>query len=255
MSVVVEARVDSQQQPVLSLKDVNLIRRQGGSSFELQIPDFQVARGEFIAVTGESGCGKSTLLDMLALVLQPQQGGEFQFLDPAGNIQDISALWRDSAEDQLAVLRRTRLGYVPQSGGLLPFLSISQNLYLPPRLNGQKDYEHRIRAFARRLGIHGLFSRMPQSLSGGQRQRAAILRAMAHEPDIILADEPTAAVDAGRAQKIVSEFRALARSQGTAIIMVTHDKNLVEHNSDGHFVFEVDSSDEQRVISVCRRRE
>jgi putative ABC transport system ATP-binding protein len=192
---------------------------------------------------------------MLALVLQPQQGGHFRFYDAQGGEQDISALWQSSSEDQLAVLRRTRLGYVPQSGGLLPFLTIAQNLYLPPRLNGQKDYEHRIRAFARRLGIHGLLSRMPQSLSGGQRQRAAILRAMAHEPDVILADEPTAAVDAGRAQKIVSEFRELARSQGTAIIMVTHDRNLVENNSDGHFVFDVDSSDETKVVSVCRRRE
>jgi putative ABC transport system ATP-binding protein len=247
--------VQSRAQPVLSLQDVYLLRRQGGSSFELQVPDFQVARGEFVAVTGESGCGKSTLLDMLALVLQPQQGGHFRFYDAQGGEQDISALWQSSSEDQLAVLRRTRLGYVPQSGGLLPFLTIAQNLYLPPRLNGQKDYEHRIRAFARRLGIHGLLSRMPQSLSGGQRQRAAILRAMAHEPDVILADEPTAAVDAGRAQKIVSEFRELARSQGTAIIMVTHDRNLVENNSDGHFVFDVDSSDETKVVSVCRRRE
>lgn len=237
--------------PVLSLQAVSILRQQGGSSFELQVPDFRVARGEFIAVTGESGCGKSTLLDMLALVLQPRQGGGFVFFDDGGHPVDVAALWQKADEDRLAVLRRTRLGYVPQSGGLLPFLSIEQNLYLPPRLNEQQGYQGRIKRFAERLGIASLMSRMPQSLSGGQRQRAAILRAMAHEPDLILADEPTAAVDKVRAQKIVAEFRELARSQGTAIIMVTHDANLVQNNSDQHYVFEVDSSDEEHVRSVC----
>ncbi len=238
--------------PLLELKQVRLLRRGDSSSFELSVPEFSVGRGEFIAVTGESGCGKSTLLDMLALVLPPQDQGNFRLYLQRNISFNILSLWRADAENRLAALRRSNLGYVPQSGGLLPFLSVEDNLYLPPRLNGQQDYRMRIQKLAHSLGINSLMSRMPESLSGGQRQRAAILRAMAHAPDLILADEPTAAVDARRALKIVSEFRDLARSQDTAIIMVTHDRKLVQSNSDRQYVFDVDSSDEDHVRSQCR---
>ena len=228
---------------LLELEDIRLLRVQDSSRFELQVPAFRVERGQFIAVTGESGCGKSTLLDLLALVLPPQDQGRFQFRLSDGRALNMMALWRVEAENQLAAVRRSNLGYVPQSGGLLPFLSVKDNLYLPPRLNFQADYQRRITRLARRLGIEGLLERKPESLSGGQRQRAAIL---------LLADEPTAAVDAQRAQKIVTEFRALARSQNTAIIMVTHDHSLIQGRSDRHYVFDVDSRDENHVRSVCR---
>lgn len=241
----------SAHEPLLSLQAIRVLRQQGGSSFELRVPEFRVRRGEFIAVTGESGCGKSTLLDLLALVLQPQPEGRFHFFGDGKDPIDINALWRDADENRLAVLRRRYLGYVPQSGGLLPFLTIRQNLHLPPRLNGQLRYHERIEELARRLGILNLMSRMPDSLSGGQRQRAAILRAMASQPALILADEPTAAVDGKRAKKIVGEFVKLAQAQGTAILMVTHDVRLVEQQYHRHYVFEVDSTDESHVVSVC----
>ena len=238
---------------LLHLQGCKVARAQGGSRFELEIPEFEVTPGAFVAVTGESGCGKSTLLDLLALVLRPEPGGRFLLLDGDEEV-DVDALWAEDDEQALARLRRRRLGYVPQSGGLIPFLGVAANLYLPPRLNGQRDYRGRIHAQAERMGVAGLFDRMPASLSGGQRQRVAILRAMAHRPALILADEPTAAVDSERAHRILAQFHDLAREEGTAIVMVTHDRSLVAQGVDRHYGFEVDASDERHVRSRCVRR-
>ncbi len=237
---------------ILRLRDIALTRIQPDGRFELRVPAFEVARGEFIAVTGESGCGKSTLLDMLALVLRPDPGGRFLFdVDGAG--QDIGALWEHDDEPGLAAIRRARLGYVPQSGGLLPFLRVRANLCLPPRLNRQRGYRERIERQAAELGIDGLLDRLPSTLSGGQRQRAAILRAIAHQPALVLADEPTAAVDAARARHIMASFQELARRQRTAIVLVTHDEQLVADACDRHYGFSVTASDERHVVSTCRR--
>ncbi len=238
---------------VLCLQNIRILRTQGGSQFELFIPDFQVEAGQFIAVTGESGCGKSTLLDLLALVLKPLAEGTFAFYPSFNKKEDINSLWKNRAEDKLAQLRRKNLGYVPQSGGLLPFLTVRDNLYLPPRLNGSHSYKDLIQQQGEELDIAHLFDRKPQSLSGGQRQRVAILRAMAHQPELILADEPTAAVDSARARNIVRSFKHLARSRNTAIIMVTHDQSLVEEGCDKRYSFDVDSSQEEHICSVSRR--
>ncbi len=243
---------------VLSLQKISILRSQGGSQFKLFIPEFQVQAGQFIAVTGESGCGKSTLLDLLALILQPSQEGDFLFYPSSSSPlidtpKDINKLWKNNAENELAQLRRKNLGYVPQNGGLLPFLNVRDNLYLSPRLNNQIAFKDRIYKQAKELGIESLFERKPQSLSGGQRQRVAILRAMAHQPDLILADEPTAAVDSARAHNIVNAFQKLASSQNTAIIMVTHDRSLVSQVCDKHYSFIVNSSQEESISSVFRR--
>ncbi len=241
-----------QAEPLVRMEAVRVVRAQGDSRFTLEIPAFEVEAGRFVAVTGESGCGKSTLLDLLALVLRPEPGGRFLFRGRAG-VADVAALWNRQDEEALSALRRRDLGYVPQSGGLIPFLSVGANLGLPPRLNGQRDYRARLERLAERMGVSGLMSRLPASLSGGQRQRIAILRAMAHRPALILADEPTAAVDAERARRILEQFHALAREEGTAIVLVTHDRELVAEGVDRRYGFEVDSRDERRVRSRCVR--
>jgi len=253
---------------ILSLQNIRILRAQADSQFELSIPEFQVEAGQFIAVTGQSGCGKSTLLDLLALVLKPLDEGSFIFYPAARNASfnsassdskpsndqfNINELWKNSAENKLAQIRRKNLGYVPQSGGLLPFLSVRDNLFLPPRLNYQQSFKDRIQKQGEALGIAGLFDRKPQSLSGGQRQRVAILRAMAHQPELILADEPTAAVDSARAADIVHSFQALALQHNTAIIMVTHDQSLVKEGCNKHYSFDVDSTHEEHIRSICRR--
>lgn len=244
---------DNGNDAVISLAEVKVVREQGNSRFELQIPSFDVLPGQFVAVTGESGCGKSTLLDLLALVLKPEAGGRFLFNAQSGVFEDIGKLWHRGKENKLANIRREHLGYVPQSGGLLPFLSLGENACFPPRLNFQNHYKQRIQELSVQLGIDNLNERMPQSLSGGQRQRAAILRAMSHQPKLILADEPTAAVDSTRASKIMQQFHEVAKLQNTAIVLVTHDEKLVQQNCDVRYGFSVDVINEDEAISVCGR--
>lgn len=239
--------------PVLLLEDVLKVREQAGSRFELRVPSFAVAPGGFVAVTGESGCGKSTLLDLLALISRPTGAGSYRMRLAGGETSDIAALWQAQDEPALAAIRRRQLGYVLQTGGLLPYLSVRDNLLLPIRLNRLSGGDERIRSMSRRFGVEDCLRRLPEALSGGQRQRVAILRALAHAPRIVLADEPTAAVDRRRAAQIVQDFRALARQEGLAIIMVTHDLDLVRDVADITYGFAVEQPAANLTRSTCRR--
>jgi putative ABC transport system ATP-binding protein len=237
--------------PLLLISDTLKRREQAGVAFELEIPEFVLHTGQFVAITGDSGCGKSTLLDLLALVSRPSRCGRFVYHDAHGQ-SDIRALWENGDEAGLAALRRSHLGYVLQTGGLLPFLSVRQNIRLPAQLNGRHD-EAELRRLAERLGIAGVLDKKPQYLSGGQRQRAAILRAIYHRPRIVLADEPTAAVDKQRAHGIVRDFGILAKEHATTVVMVTHDRELVRPFADLTYSFTVNEVAENLTRSVCAR--
>jgi putative ABC transport system ATP-binding protein len=235
---------------VVVLRDLVRVREQGGVAFELRVPRFELHAGEFVALVGESGCGKSTLLDILALVLRPSSVASFLLRDHlAGRAVDIQALWGRNDEDGLARVRRDLLGYVLQSGGLLPFLDVRRNITLPRRLKTGQAGD--VQELADRMGLSGMLEKKPRYLSGGQRQRAAILRALVHRPGIILADEPTAAVDRSRARSIVSDFRELAKAEGCAIAMVSHDMQLVEAFADRIYGYRLDSPAENLTRSTC----
>ena len=242
-----------ERRPLLILEDALKVREQGDSRFELHIPEFHVLRGEFIAIAGESGCGKSTLLDLLALISRPTHCGRFLLNLGRGPqpLIDLAALWEQGDEERLARARLHHLGYVLQTGGLLPYLSVRRNLLLPGRLKGVPDAADRLQDLARQLGIHEVLGRLPHKLSGGQRQRAAILRALLHRPQLVLADEPTAAVDKARARGIVETLRELARSQGMAVLMVTHDHDLVRDYADRVYGFRVESLGANLTRSLC----
>lgn len=237
--------------PLLLLQNAVKRREQAGSVFELSVPDFAVHPGEIVAVVGDSGCGKSTLLDMLALVMQPSSVERFVIQpDPAGGAVDVRVLWERGDETRLAALRRAFLGYVLQTGGLLSFLTVRENVALPLRIHGSGTGMERVVALAERLGVVQCLDRYPDSLSIGQRQRVAIIRALAHNPALILADEPTAAVDKPRARLIMDELHALARENRTAVIVVTHDTDLVA-NVDGRFMFDVEQVSTNEIRSHC----
>ncbi len=228
------------RQTLLKVKGARIVRRrQSGSAFELVVPEFHLKRGEMVCVVGESGCGKSTLLDFLALVLRPEEIKQFKLTIGDFNLE-IDRFWKNGEEKKLSDIRRKHLGYVLQTGGLLPFLSVRQNLLLPSRLNQKKDVKNRLLRLSRQIGIQSLLDEKPKSLSGGQRQRVAILRAVLHRPEIVLADEPTAAVDRKRAQRIIDQFKELSKRQETSIIMVTHDEKLVENVADRWFGFKME---------------
>ncbi len=240
--------------PILRLANLRKTREQGETRFELHVPAFHLHAGQFVAVVGESGCGKSTLLDLLALVLKPTHCETFWLAEGsgAGRGIDIWQLWNAGAEHKLAEIRRRDLGYVLQTGGLLPFLSVAENIHLPLRILGVPIDHAEIEDLAECIDIRAVLGKKPQHLSGGQRQRAAILRALVHNPRLILADEPTAAVDKSRARAIVQDFKRLACDQGATIIMVTHDYRLVRDLADVTYTFDVTPVSATGIQSVCR---
>ncbi len=196
----------------------------------IEIPEFRVRPGEFVAVVGANGSGKSTFLDMLGLILAPDHVAEF-VLD-GDTPSDLAAL---SARERIRV-RRNCFAYALQNGGLLEFLTIRQNIRFSARLKGKPP--KKIEEIARILDLEDVLDKRPGKSSGGQRQKAAIACALVQEPQIILADEPTAALDPPSAKKLVETFRRLTRDAGSSLVMVTHAHELVQDCADAIYRFQ-----------------
>ncbi len=207
---------------IYHLRDVVMDRESQGISFRLRVPSLQIAQGEKIALIGESGCGKSTLLDMLAFISQPTQVGAFRFRpENTGEPIDVGALWKRRRLNRLGELRKRHIGYVMQTGGLLPYLTVRDNMNLSRSVLGLKQGKV-VEELARELGIARHLDKLPETLSTGERQRVAIGRALAHEPSIVIADEPTASVDPFAAEKIMSLFIGLAEERNITVIVASH---------------------------------
>jgi putative ABC transport system ATP-binding protein len=176
--------------------------------------DVDITRGEFVALTGPSGCGKSTLLNLAAGLDIPDEGR----IMVAG--EEITG----QSEDELARMRRRRIGIVFQFFNLLEGITVLENVALAAIIAGRKRRaaESRARDLLDLLGLGEKVSAVPGVLSGGQRQRLAIARALANEPDLLLADEPTGALDSDGGQEVIELFRRLHAS-GQTIVLVTHD--------------------------------
>jgi len=242
-----------QSKSIFFLENVRKAREKGGVRFELRIPFFVVEQGQFVALVGQSGCGKSTMLDMLALVLRATSADQFLLrVGCQGRLteQDVIGL----NDRDLASIRRTQMGYVLQSGGLLPFLTVRENILLTCHLNGLDERQIGLDHLAEQLGITDQLGKKPRYLSGGQRQRAAIARALAHRPPIVLADEPTAAADRLTAIEIRESFKALTKQMGVTLLMVTHDEALIAGSVDRTFGFIVEEGDRSHTISTLMER-
>lgn len=202
----------------------NLIKkRKRDAAYQLVIKNLIVMPHARLALLGPSGCGKSTTLDILGLTLAPDCADRFIFSpDQERNIGD---LWANARFSLLTDLRRKYVGYVLQSGELLPFLTAGENITLIERLNGLSPGKSSGygRYIANELGIGGLWNAMPHTLSVGERQRVAIARALASRPHLILADEPTAALDPLHAKKVMKVFLSCIKESGSALILATHD--------------------------------
>ena len=185
--------------------------------------DMRVEPGEFVAVLGPSGSGKSTLLNILGLMDRPD-AGELSL----GGVRAVGL-----HDDERSRLRNERLGFVFQFDSLLPEFTILENVMMPARIaRARRLTEEPIAKAAARattllasLGLSKLHARFPSQTSGGERQRAAIARALANSPSVILADEPTGNLDRENGAKVFADFKALARDQGVAVILVTHDES------------------------------
>ena len=201
---------------MLSVSGVQKIytTRFGGNKVEaLRSVSFQVQRREYVAIMGESGSGKTTLLNILAALDKPTSGSVI--LDG----QDLSKI----KESQAAAFRRDNLGFVFQEFNLLDTFSIEDNIFLPLVLAGMKyeQMQERLAPIAAQLGITALLKKYPYEISGGQKQRAAVARALITNPKLILADEPTGALDSKATDELLRLFEQINRA-GQTIVMVTH---------------------------------
>jgi len=181
----------------------------------------EVQPGEILALTGRSGSGKSTLLLCLAGILVPSSG---QII-----VDDQDLTTADDAKR--SSVRRSSIGFVFQFGELVAELDLLDNVALPLELLGESHRTARKRAadLLNELGLASVAHRRPGQVSGGQAQRAAVARALVHEPRLILADEPTGALDRENAATVLESLVALARSRGTALVIVTHDAEVAAH--------------------------
>ena len=202
------------------VKKIYTTRFGGNQVTALRDVNFAVEDGEYVAIMGESGAGKTTLLNILAALDKPSSG---EVLLDGHDITQIS-------DKELSAFRRDHLGFVFQDFNLLDTFSLRDNIYLPLVLAGRpyKEMENRLLPIAERLGITELLEKYPYEVSGGQKQRAAVARALITNPRLILADEPTGALDSHTTDSLLSLFSAINEG-GQTLLMVTHSVKAASH--------------------------
>ena len=198
---------------VRNLKKVYTTRLGSNQVQALSNVNFSVEQGEYVAIMGESGSGKTTLLNILASLDRPT-GGEV--ILNGKNTVDIK-------EKELSAFRRKNLGFVFQDFNLLDTFSLQDNIFLPLVLSGEKydSMQEKLKPIAKELGIEAILGKFPYEVSGGQKQRAAVARALITNPQIILADEPTGALDSKSTDQLLELFSKI-NGRGQTILMVTH---------------------------------
>ena len=205
--------------PVLKTEKLTKIYGSGEAQVNaLSGVDFEVEAGEFVSIVGTSGSGKTTLLHMLGGLDRPSSGKVF-----VGG-KDIFTL----KEDELTVFRRRKIGFVFQSYNLVPVLNIYENIILPVELDGETADKDYITQVVNMLGLGSKLESLPSQLSGGQQQRAAIARALASKPAIILADEPTGNLDSKTSQDVLSLLKVTSEKFRQTIVMITHNEEIAQ---------------------------
>lgn len=223
------------EQPRISICNMLKIRGDSVRKVEITIPEFQVPPASFTVIVGSNGSGKSTFLDILGLILSSDSAMDFRIM---------GTLINELTGRKKTQIRRSYISYVLQTGGLLEFLTIRENIRFAARLK-KKSLLH-IDWLTQQLGIADILDKRPGKVSGGQRQKAAIARALIQEAPIILADEPSSALDTESARELMATFKNLARAKGTSLIMVTHDQELAKESADKIYRFRT----EKRLGSV-----
>ncbi|RLQ91463.1 ABC transporter ATP-binding protein [Planomicrobium sp. Y74] len=210
---------------ILKAKNVTKTYGKKGSAAYTAIRDlsFSMKEGEFIGIMGPSGSGKTTLLNMVA-TLDPLTNGEI-------TIDGIVV--SSKTENQLADFRSQKLGFIFQDFNLLENMTVFENVALPLSLQNKavKTIQSRVHQVAGVLGIRDIIEKYPEELSGGQKQRTAIVRALIHEPALLLADEPTGALDSKNAAILLDTLAELNRNQQVSVLMVTHDPRSASYCS------------------------
>ena len=193
------------------------IEKYYGPTLVLRGINLEVQQGEFVSIMGRSGSGKSTLLNLIGGMDRPDRGNIFV----SGN--DITSF----TEEKLTLYRRQQIGFIFQFFNLLPHITVFENISMPLLLNGFED-DQKVAECIDLVGLTGKETLLPYQLSGGEQQRVAIARALVHNPDIVLADEPTGSLDSETGATIMSLIRALVEKKSKTIILVTHEPYVAE---------------------------
>lgn len=189
-----------------------------GDNWVLRRITLDVERGSFISITGSSGSGKSTLLNLIGGIDRPEKGKIIV------DKKDITTF----SDEQLTVYRRKNIGFIFQFFNLLPNITVFENIIMPLLLNGNEE-ESKVFKMIERVGLEDKAKTLPYQLSGGEQQRVAIARALIHNPDIILADEPTGSLDSETGKAIMDIIKNLAKETNKTIILVTHEQYIAEY--------------------------
>jgi putative ABC transport system ATP-binding protein len=209
--------------PAIETRELTKVYGSGNTEVvAMRDASLKVCRGEVAALLGPSGAGKSTFLTAVGLINPPTSG---QILIGGQLVMD-----GPSARTNLRTFRRNHIGYVFQKSNLIPFLSACENVQVAMELNGFTPRQARTRAMTLldELGVADRADHSPAMLSGGQQQRVAVARALANQPSVLLADEPTAALDSHRGRQVMELFRRVAHTHGTGVVVVTHDHRALD---------------------------
>ena len=214
--------IDSNTPPVRTVHVWKTYRQEAEEVHAVRDVDFVINRGEFTALAGPSGSGKTTLLNLMGGLTRPTRGEVWV----AG--REVSTM----SNRQLARHRLREVGFVFQAYNLLPVLSAMENAEFPMLLQGveSKEREARVRELFRRTGMGGLEDRRPGKLSGGQQQRVAVVRAVASNPALVLADEPTANLDSAASEALLEVMAELNRRLGVTFVFATHDTRVMDRS-------------------------
>jgi len=206
---------------MLKLIDIRKTYKIGPTEIEvLKGVNLEIANGELLSIMGQSGCGKSTLMNIIGLLDKPTSGAYF--------IEDKAVSYTD--DDTLSAIRNKKIGFVFQQYNLLPKLTALDNVGIPLIYRGENEdvIKQKSIKFLTKVDMHKRAHHKPGELSGGQQQRVAIARALIGKPTIILADEPTGAVDTHVGQEIMNIFKRLNREDGITVVIITHDPNIAK---------------------------
>ena len=235
-------------EPLIELKNIYKIYHMGDE--EVRASDgvsLSIDRGEFVAIVGKSGSGKSTLMNIIGALDVPTEG---EYILGGEDVSEMS-------DDQLAQIRNKMIGFIFQQYNLLPKLNLLENVELPLLYAGVPVQERKERALKSlaKVGLEEKWKNLPNQLSGGQQQRVSIARALAGEPSLILADEPTGAPDSRTSREVLNFLRQL-NEEGNTIVMITHDNSIaleakrVVRIKDGKINFDGDVKDYAAIIQA-----
>jgi putative ABC transport system ATP-binding protein len=189
-----------------------------GDNWVLRGINLEIGKGAFVSITGSSGSGKSTLLNLIGGMDKPYKGNIII------NGENISTY----TDDHLTLYRRKKVGFIFQFFNLLPNITVFENIVMPLLLNGTEETD-RVFDYIKRIGLDGKEKSLPYQLSGGEQQRVAIARALIHNPEIILADEPTGSLDSETGKTIMDLIKRFAEESYKTVILVTHEQYIAEY--------------------------